>query len=1057
MIANPSRTKNASYRNFTAAPYPIVIFISENMVVDFINDSAIALLNGSTDSIQGKSFKDVFDFVSPQDAQVVCNNCLKNEQPCILREHQFTDATNGKLQVSWFDIKCSPWYDEEGQVSGVISFFTDVSDRVASRKSIEHREQYLSNLFKKAPVGIVCYRGPEFIVDLANDKALQMWGKTLDQVKGKPIIEIFPEVQTDPVISKRHSESLEKLSKGETHIVNEVELSFPRNGELQTGWYSYIHEPYTNTTGEVIGMMAIAIEVTDQVVARRKLELITDSLPSLISYVNKNEQYEFVNSAYEKWFSKSKQDVVGKTVKEVLGDRAYAKAKIHIDNAMSGKLDSFDAWLDYNEGGKRFISATYVPHLDESKRVAGYFGLVNDLTERKKFEQTIAENEERLRLLIEGIGAGTFDYDLASGEIHWSNDLKELLGLPIEQTVDADVARSVVHPDDIAMVLQETTDLRTASKDYMAMDYRIVRRDTKVVRWVHSRYKLLFLDDNKSRPIRIIGFTIDVTDRKLAEEKLREFNRQLELEVQARTAQLMTTNQLLISKNDELVNTQSVLQQLIDSSVELIAVVDRDLNFLAVNDAFEKFVHKPRVELVGKHIFEAYQGARGAKQVELLQKALAGERIHLKANPSISKPNDVWFDTHIVPLVINSKIEGVIALSRDISDIVKSELSLAKANSQLEEAQRMSKLGSWEWDVNAGNVIWSDEMYRIYGYEEKFPVDFVRATERMSPEDADQSSRRTQRYIQTALDNFKRTGEVLFEISSVEFPIKLPNGEKKLLRSSGKLELNSEGKLFRILGAIQDITEIRAAEEKLRVLIDELELKNKDLESFNYVASHDLQEPLRKIQVFIDRLKNGSLEPDTQRDYLDRIDNAAKRMTDLIQSMLALGRLAKHEEDFTDVDLNAILDYCKSDFELLIKEKGATIQSGMLPVIRASEFQMRQLFINLMSNSFKFSKASPLIKISCDRINRTDDKMPDMPQREYWRLNFSDNGIGFNPQYKNQIFELFQRLHSRHEFSGTGIGLSIVKRIVERHGGMIEATSEIDHGATFSIYLPVNH
>jgi PAS domain S-box-containing protein len=507
-----------------------------------------------------------------------------------------------------------------------------------------------------------------------------------------------------------------------------------------------------------------------------------------------------------------------------------------------------------------------------------------------------------------------------------------------------------------------------------------------------------------------------------------------------------------IMKHDDIKNSQSVLQQLIDSSVELIAVVDRKLHFLAVNKAFETFMSRSRVDLVGKHIFEAYSGARGTRQVELLQKALAGERLHLKANPSISRPQDVWFDTHFVPLEIDSKIEGVIVLSRDISEIIKSEQQLVKVNNQLGEAQRLSKLGSWEWDVDSGNVIWSDEMYRIYGYEEKFRVDFVKATERMSPERADRSSKRTQQHIQTAMDNFKRTGELVSDISSVEFPIKLPNGEEKILRSSGKLELNSEGKLHRILGAIQDVTEIRATEEKLRLLVDELEIKNRDLESFNFVASHDLQEPLRKVQTFIDRIKNGSPTPEVQRDYLNRIDSAAKRMTDLIQSMLTLGRLSKHEDQFTDVDLNAIVDFCKSEFELLIKEKDARIDCEKLPIIRASDFQMRQLFINLISNSFKFSKEKPLIRISSEKVKRSKNAEDD--SSDYWRLTFIDNGIGFDPKYKEQIFELFQRLHSKSEFSGTGIGLSIVKRIVERHNGFIEATSEVGKGASFSIYLP---
>lgn len=1028
------------------APMGVLIAYGGNLAVEFVNKCAAALFESKTQQPLGMSLIELLPEVFSQTSlDEVRSTCFASGKAFTIREQQIVLFVDGKVTRGWFDVSVQPIPNDNGIVDRVILYFADVTPNVQSQRKLSLNEDSFSSLFKQAPVALVLYRGEDFIVDLANDKALEIWGKSMEQIKGKSIVEIFPEVATDPKIKARHAESVNRLRRGQSHAVKEVERTFTRNGIPHTGWYNYIHEPYSDPFGNVIGMMAIVVDVTDQVLARKKLELITDALPSLVSYVNLKEEYEFVNHAYEKWFVKPKQDVVGKSVYEVLGANAYANVKPHLDKVLSGTSDSFEAWIDYKDAGKRFIAASYVPHIDDSKRVLGYFSLVNDLTERKKYEQAIEESEQRLRLLIEGVGAGVLDYNLSTGAIHWSKELKELLGLAPDQVVDSELARSVVHPDDRQLVLEQTAGLLNGSKQNLTSDYRIVRVDNGAVRWMHSRYKVLYSDSRE--PVRIIGFSIDVTERKLNEEKLSKFNHELENEVKERTFELSKSNALLMAKNDELKNTQSVLQQLIDSSVELIAVVDRDLKFLAINSAFANFVNKPTADLIGKHIFEAYAGAKGTKQVELLQKALAGEKMHLKANPSISRPNDVLFDTHIVPLEIDGKVAGAIALSRDISDIVKSELALAKVNKQLEEAQRLSKLGSWEWDVSTGNVTWSDEMYRIYGYDKKFPVDFAKATERMSPEHAERSSKRTQQHIQTAIENFKRTGEKILEISSIEFPITLPDGEGKILRSTGKLELDPTGNLHRLVGIIQDVTEIRMAEETLRKLVSELEAKNQDLESFNFVASHDLQEPLRKIQTFIDRIKSGRASEEIQADLLNRIDNAAKRMSDLIQSMLTLGRLSKQEDQLTQVDLNSIVDYCKSEFELIIREKGATIQAEKLPVIRGSDFQLRQLFINLVSNAFKFSNEKPLIKIACEKVKRENV--------DHWRLTFSDNGIGFDPKYKDQIFGLFQRLHSKSEFSGTGIGLSIVKRIVERHNGSIEASSEPGKGATFTIYLPV--
>ena len=542
--------------------------------------------------------------------------------------------------------------------------------------------------------------------------------------------------------------------------------------------------------------------------------------------------------------------------------------------------------------------------------------------------------------------------------------------------------------------------------------------------------------DHQGTPVSVIMFFSDVTDQVITKKYKNQRAEHAGIE--------------------RLHDSQEVLQQLLDSSIEFIAVLDRDLKVLVVNKPLENFINKPRQELIGKHIFDAYEGVRSSGQLGAIERAMAGESVRFRAHQSVSRPN-MWFDTHYVPLMINGRVEGVIALVRDISDIVKSQQEFANVNRQLAEAQRLAKLGSWEWDVATGNVLWSDEMYRIYGYDNRFPVDFVRATERMSPQDAESSSRRTQQHIQNAIDNFNRTSDLFYEIPSIEFAIKLPNGDQKLVRNSGKIQLTPDGKLYRILGVVQDVTEIRSAEEKLRVLVDELEFKNKELESFNYVASHDLQEPLRKIQSFIDRIRNVPVNQKTLEDYLLRIDNSARRMHDLIQSMLTLSRLSNTTDGFTEVDLNTVLSNCQNDFELVIKEKNAVIECHHLPVIVGSAFQMSQLFGNLISNALKFSKSRPVIRITCKKVPGSElgQHKPDAA-REYWCLSFADNGIGFESKYKDQIFELFQRLHSKHEFSGSGIGLSIVKRIVDRHHGFIDVTSEVGKGACFTVWLPAS-
>jgi light-regulated signal transduction histidine kinase (bacteriophytochrome) len=262
----------------------------------------------------------------------------------------------------------------------------------------------------------------------------------------------------------------------------------------------------------------------------------------------------------------------------------------------------------------------------------------------------------------------------------------------------------------------------------------------------------------------------------------------------------------------------------------------------------------------------------------------------------------------------------------------------------------------------------------------------------------------------------------------------------------------------------RDLTERKTAEEELEqnaIRLEEknvrLEQMNKELESFNYIASHDLKEPLRKIKLFTDRIfhKNEFMSDET-KGYFDKILSAAVRMEQLIQSILEYTLTSMEERKLTDTDLNVLLEEVKLDLIEIINEKKAEIQSGPLPTLPVEPGQFRQLFTNLISNSLKYSRIGvrPTIKIAYE-LRSWNDANRSGPSRLYHTLTFTDNGIGFKQEYARKIFDLFQRLHTRSEFDGTGIGLSICRKIMQNHEGFIEATGYLDEGAEFSLYLPV--
>jgi PAS domain S-box-containing protein len=271
---------------------------------------------------------------------------------------------------------------------------------------------------------------------------------------------------------------------------------------------------------------------------------------------------------------------------------------------------------------------------------------------------------------------------------------------------------------------------------------------------------------------------------------------------------------------------------------------------------------------------------------------------------------------------------------------------------------------------------------------------------------------------------------------------------------------NASGKIIGLLGVNVDITKRKEDEEKLQRFAAQLERSNTELQNFASVASHDLQEPLRKIQAFGDRLKTKCADQlgEQGRDYLERMQHAAQRMQTLIQDLLQLSRITSRAQPFQGCDLAKIVAEVINDLEVAIEQSSGKLEIGELPTIDADPLQMRQLFQNLIANALKFHQPNnpPLIRISSELLTAMDHSIAGArPRDRIVQIRVQDNGIGFNPKFAEQIFDVFQRLHTKQEYEGTGIGLAVCRKITDRHGGSIVAHSEEGRGATFEIILPV--
>ncbi len=310
--------------------------------------------------------------------------------------------------------------------------------------------------------------------------------------------------------------------------------------------------------------------------------------------------------------------------------------------------------------------------------------------------------------------------------------------------------------------------------------------------------------------------------------------------------------------------------------------------------------------------------------------------------------------------------------------------------------------------------------------------------------------------VAQTLDLVYETGRA---VKGIEYQILRQNGASLYVETSASLVRDAANQPIGIHGIMRDVTTRKQAEQFL-IERKSLERSNRELEQFAYVASHDLQEPLHKIKAFSERLKAkfGAGLGNEGRDYLERILNASDRMQLLIDNLLSLSRVSTKVEPFKTVDLAKVAHEVLSDLEAQVEQTQAHVDLGDLPSIEADPLQMRQLLQNLISNALKFQRppGKPDVKVF-SRASSAQRVIPGLGSVALVDIVVQDNGIGFDEKYLDRLFQPFQRLHSRGEYVGTGIGLAICHRIVERHGGHIVAQSVPGQGSTFIATLPVRH
>lgn len=546
----------------------------------------------------------------------------------------------------------------------------------------------------------------------------------------------------------------------------------------------------------------------------------------------------------------------------------------------------------------------------------------------------------------------------------------------------------------------------------------------------------------------------DLTDKKMAEDNYSNFVEELKL------------------KNEALKNSEERYHKMVSEVTDYaIILMDRDGKILDWNKGAEKVKGYAASEIIGKsfRLFYPKEEKDAGLPERLLAEARKNGRVTHEGWRVRKDGSRYWGNITITALHNdNGEIIGFSKVARDLTEMkvtedrVKNILEeLRQANEKLKENeeryQRMiAEIQDYAiilLDRNGDVLNWNRGAQLIKGYAAE---EIVGRNFRLfyPPDD------RARNLPETLLTQAARQGKATHEGWRVR---------KDGTRFWGSIVItalhNNAGDVIGFSKVTRDLTERKNAEDLLRQNAAQLDLKNKTLErlneelsSFSYVASHDMKEPLRKILTFASRIESAAFDPDASREILEKIRASATTLQNLIDDLLSYSQVANDDRRFRKVDLNAVLEDVKSDLEVAIADKSAVIVADRLPVLSGVPHQLHQLFQNLISNALKFSRKEepPRVEIRCERIKGPD--LPgDMPEgnNQYHHISIADNGIGFSQHEHDKIFEAFQRLNPKHAFSGSGIGLAIVKKIVENHNGIVNAEGTPGAGATFHVYLPV--
>ena len=993
-----------------------------------------------------------------------------------------TDDAGENYELKYWKLTHAPIFDEANNIKYIVQVAEDstenknlaekLEDDKRTSLLIENNKNRYYNMLMESPFAFSLMKGDNLVITMANDLMKEFWGKGID-VEGKTLLEVLPELkdQSFPELIKK------VMQTGIPVYFNEILAQIKHNDILQDRYFNIVYQPYHEANQTISGVTTIAYEVTEIVKARKKIQeseifnrSVLDSSPDCIKIIDKNGRIEFMNDngmslleinniteVKEKfWWDMWEQDDKPMIKKEIT--KALNQEKVH-----------FQASANTAKGNLKWWDVIVLPlRIEEgSNKIERLLTVSRDITDYKNANLKIVESEHRYHQMIY---SSPYLIAILKGEnfiIETANDAiidtwakgKNIIGKSLLAVLPEIIEQGF---DNILSNVFKTGITFQAHE----MPVNLLRNGV-----LELTYYTFVYQAQKNVAGVIDGISIiahEVTPQVIINKQIKASEQQFRLLVQ-------------------------------QAPVAICVLRGKDYVIETINEPMVQMWNRNMAEVINKPAFSILTELREQGFKELLDNVYETGIPFIAEELPISLQRNGKLEIAFVKFVYEplrdgkGNIIGIMALATEITEQVVARKKIEESEKHFRQLADImpSKVSNADAD---GNLLYLNKKWIDYtgksfeelqglGYYniihpdelEEFSAKFLHASETGSA--LKMEMRFLNKYdeykwhlnLATPIKNedgkitmwVGTTTEIheqikqkeMLEIAVKERTIELEIANKELVyQNEEKEKRTAELGIANIELAFQNEEKEKRSAELLTA--------NKELQSFTYVASHDLQEPLRKIKFFADRIIESEHEnlTETGKDYFRRMHNAAMRMQQLIEDLLAFSKVNIIDRQFIATDLKEIIETVMADLKESIENKHVIIEIQCMCKVKVIVFQFKQLIHNLLGNSIKFAKpgiAPNIVINSCIAKGKQLSNEHLIPEKKYCHITIKDNGIGFEPEYNKRIFEVFQKLHSKEMFKGTGIGLAIVKKIVENHNGIITATSNLGEGATFNIYLPV--